>query len=47
MNTFDNGTIYSARCAVHGLLPEAVIIAFCAPCPVPRALRSAPRNHAY
>ena len=45
MNTFDNGTIYSARCAVHGLHPEAVILAFCtlcpvlcAPCSVPRAL---------
>lgn len=39
MNTFDNGTIYSARCAVHGLHPEAVTLAFCAPCPAPCALR--------
>ena len=39
MNTFDNGTIYSAWCAVHGLHPEAVILAFCALCPVLCALR--------
>ena len=34
MNTFDNGTIYSARCAVHGLHSEVVIIAFCTLYPV-------------
>ena len=39
MNTFDNGTIYSAWCAVHGLHPEAVIIAFCTLHPVLCALR--------
>ncbi len=43
MNTFDNGTIYSARCAVHGLHPEAVILAFCTLCPVLCAPCSVPR----